>query len=408
MKLTDVELKYKLQQMELRALLEITEAINANHTEEEIFRIFYFTLRGSFDMQKFALFTVDAEQDWQCHIKHGIETELDDFPEEIRNIEGIRSTEGLTNSYITQFEWVYPVRHENKVLAYMLLTTNFAETETPARLQDRLDFIQALTNIVIVAIENRKLVRRRIQEEAIQRELDMARGVQQLLLPTSLPQNQKLQVAATYYPHHQVGGDYYDFYQLGESTFLLCIADVSGKGMPAAILMSNFQAALRMLVRQGVSLEVMVDELNGQIFASSKGDNYITAFICLYNHNKKKLTYVNCGHIPPLLVHNAGNCQHLNRGTTMLGAFRKLPFVNVGEVESLEQFTLFSFTDGLSETFNPADEEFGVERIEDIVCRNGQQKLEILHDKLMEELDTHREDLPYADDITMLSCRFAG
>ncbi len=395
--------------MELRALLEITQAINGNLPEEDIFRIFYFTLRGSLDMGKFALFTHSESGEWKLQIVHGTKNNAEsNLPDELLSVSGLCSTEELGTSSLEEFDWVYPVRHENRTLAYMLLSSDFKNLEANARLQDRLDFVQALTNIIMVAVENRKLVRRQIQEEAFQRELDMARKVQRLLLPTQLPQTEKLMVEATYFPHHQVGGDYYDFFTLTDTDFLICIADVSGKGMPAAILMSNFQAALKMLVRQGASLEVMVNELNSQIFASSKGDNFITAFFGLYDSQRQTLDYINAGHIPPILVVGSDDCRTLTKGTTMLGAFRKMPFLNFGQETGVKDFTFFGYTDGLSETFNAEDEEFGMKRIETIVCQSVNLDLSGLHQQVITELDKHRQDLPYSDDITIVSCRYSN
>jgi sigma-B regulation protein RsbU (phosphoserine phosphatase) len=109
-------------------------------------------------------------------------------------------------------------------------------------LQDGVKFIQALSNIIIVAIENKKLARKQLEQEAFRKELEIASDVQQFLFPDKLPNTERLKMEASYLPHDLVGGDYYDFIPINKNQFLLCVADVSGKGIPAALMMSNFQA----------------------------------------------------------------------------------------------------------------------------------------------------------------------
>ena len=403
MSVVDFEQRYRLQQLELKAMLEITQAINNNVAEDDLYRIFYFTLRGSLDIKKFAL-VVREEDNWVCQVNHGTEHDFSKagIPAALLQVETATGAENLEED-LKEYEWIFPIRHKERILAYLLVSNAVGGKGAQLSRQDRLDFVQALSNIIIVAIENKKLARRQLQEEVLRRELDLARGVQQFLLPNNLPQTTHLKVAATYIPHHQIGGDYYDFLRLNESKFLICIADVSGKGMPAAILMSNFQASLRTLMRQQIPLETAVRQLNEQIFESASGDNFITAFFGYYDEAAKSLTYINAGHIPPLLFKQDG-CQLLESGTTLLGIMPKLPFLNIGEVHDLDEFLFFCYTDGLSETFNEADEQFGMERLQDIISRNQSSELELLHRTIFAELDVYRGTVDYGDDITMLSC----
>src|SRR5690606_1346513 len=125
---------------------------------------------------------------------------------------------------------------------------------------------------------------------------------------------------ASYFPHQTVGGDYYDYVRLPEDKFLVCIADVSGKGIPAALLMSNFQASLQALVRQTTDLDYIIRELNFLVKQNSGGERFITFFAAIYDLKKRRLTYINAGHNPPLLI-SGGKILLLEQGTTVLGAF---------------------------------------------------------------------------------------
>ena len=405
MSVVDFEQRYRLQQLELKAMLEITQAINNNVAEDDLYRIFYFTLRGSLDIKKFALIVQNADV-WACPVQHGTQHDFtkEGIPASLFQLDKACTTELLEDT-LREYQWVFPIRHKERILAYLLVSNASSGKGAQLSRQDRLDFVQALSNIIMVAIENKKLARRQLQEEVLRRELDLARGVQQLLLPNKLPQTKHLKVAATYIPHHQIGGDYYDFLRLHDNKYLICIADVSGKGMPAAILMSNFQASLRTLMRQQAPLETAVRQLNEQIFESANGDNFITAFFGYYDEVAKTLTYINAGHIPPVLVRNGqSSSELLELGTTLLGIMPSLPFINIGEVKDLDEFLFFCYTDGLSETFNADEEQFGMERLQEFITQYSTDNLEQLHQSIINELDAYRGNLEYGDDITMLSC----
>jgi sigma-B regulation protein RsbU (phosphoserine phosphatase) len=185
---------------------------------------------------------------------------------------------------------------------------------------------------------------------------------------------------------------------------MVCIADVSGKGMPAAILMSNFQAVLRTLIRNAKSPEEVIKELNYQTWQNARGENFITFFMAVYDYDQKTLRYINCGHNHPILITKHG-LSTLSEGSTILGAFDPLPFLEMGEVKDLDNFSLFMFTDGLTETFDPDDEEFGQKRLETFLFEHKNKSLQQTHDDLMAVLESFKKGNSFGDDLTFLSCR---
>ena len=249
-----------------------------------------------------------------------------------------------------------------------------------------------------------KLARKQIEQEAYRKELEIAKQVQNYLIPNILPDENNLQLEASYIPHQDVGGDYYDYIPLENGDFIICVADVSGKGVPAALLMSNFQASLRTLVRNSSDLKQIIEELNFQINFSGNGENFITFFIAHYEKKQSKITYVNCGHNPPILLSN-GQKVLLDVGTTILGMFNPLPFIEVGSVEVNDDFLLFAYTDGVIETFDESGEEFGQERLEAILEKHASGDLAALHNIAFQALDEFRGTKAFHDDITMLSCK---
>jgi sigma-B regulation protein RsbU (phosphoserine phosphatase) len=212
---------------------------------------------------------------------------------------------------------------------------------------------------------------------------------------------------ASYLPHDRIGGDYYDYVPINKNQFLICVADVSGKGIPAALMMSNFQASLRTLLRQTPNLRDIIEALNYQVLENAKGEKFITFFAAIYDISLKSMVYINSGHNAPLLISKNGEIKFLEEGSTVLGALHPLPFINEGFVTDLDEFLLFCYTDGLTETINEEGEEFGVESIIDYFKekKNYYRDLRDIHHDFIVSLDKFKGRNGYHDDITILSCR---
>lgn len=210
---------------------------------------------------------------------------------------------------------------------------------------------------------------------------------------------------AFYKPHHSIGGDYYDLVQINDHKFLFCIADVSGKGIPAALLMSNFQASLRTLTRQTTLLQEIITELNYLVMSNAEGQHFITFFVAIYDMKSKRLKYVNSGHNPPIFSRNGDELELLTKGSTVLGAFEELPFLNVGIIEDLDKFLFCAFTDGLTEITNSKDEEFGDHQILKVVEKHKEEEPKKLNKCIIKSMEKFRGDNDYKDDITLFTCK---
>jgi phosphoserine phosphatase RsbU/P len=388
----------------LDSLLEVTLAINNNVPEEAIYKIYNFTLRANLNISKLALFVLDKV--WECKANFGTNTDFYSLtlPGEAlfyRGITQIKSTENAHEPF-DEFDLVIPIAHKKITLAYVFIGDGKTEDA-----KQRIDtvFVQTLSNIVIVAIENKKLARKQLQQEALNREMEIAQQVQLLLFPKKLPDSPRLNVKAGYFPHHSIGGDYYDFVRISPAEFLLCIADVSGKGIPAALLMSNFQASLRTMVRQTNHLTRIIEELNYLIYQNARGENFITFFAAIYNQTEKRLTYINAGHNPPFLSIPGQPLMPLEKGTTILGAFQPLPFLEENTLENLSEFTLLCYTDGVTEARNREDEEFGPERLAAFLEENRHLNPAALHEQLTNALNAFKGEKDFDDDVTLLTCK---
>lgn len=394
------EIKLEIKELELKSLFETIRAINANASEKDLYKIFKFIIRSNPNISKLALYVLDEQ--WDCKTFFGTRMDYGQIPldRRVMEIKEISEVPGGIR-YFEEFRRVIPVKHKNTVLAYVFVCET-EEVEDDSMLE--LDFIDALSNIIIVAIENKKLARREQRQQEYKKQLQIARNVQTMLFPKELPDEPALKVEASYLPHHTIGGDYYDFIEVDENRFLMCIADVSGKGIPASILMSNFQAALRVLSKRETSLEKIVEELNLLVMQNSMGENFITAFFARVNRQARTIEYINAGHNPPFLFSEDGH-QQLETGTTILGGFRELPFLEKGVVENMSSFLIFCFTDGFIETYNEKGEEFGEKHLLNFLKENLHLDQRDIHSKLISLLNTFKGENAYVDDITLLSCR---
>jgi sigma-B regulation protein RsbU (phosphoserine phosphatase) len=267
-------------------------------------------------------------------------------------------------------------------------------------------FIQTITNLIVVAIENHHMASEKIRQAAMRRELELAAQMQNILFPVSLPDTDRYRLSSVYLPHQEVGGDYYDFIQVNEHEFVLCMADVSGKGIPAALLCSNFQANLHAHVHVEPSLPALVRLLNQKVFSSAKGEKFITFFIARYNALTRELTYVNAGHNPPYLIHEKV-VYMLNEGSTALGMFEELPFVNPGKTFVPGGAFLHCYTDGVTEVENESGEDFGQFRLREFfTARIQEQDIRKQQQQLVDALTSFKGSGSYTDDITLLSCYF--
>ncbi|GEO04054.1 hypothetical protein AAE02nite_17180 [Adhaeribacter aerolatus] len=401
----DIKKELNLKRLELSALLEITQAINNNLPEYSLYKIFHFTLLAQLHINRLTLFVV--EDDWECKICFGTSynfKKLDTLPETITAISEITLISDLNLDYKWQeFETAIPVYQNNKLLAFVLIGNSQAYYSNIAALS----FVQTISNIIIVAMQNRRLARQRLAEEAIRNEIKIAREVQTMLFPKTLPNNQDVVVHASYIPHSSIGGDYYDCVDIDADRFLFCVADVSGKGVPASLLMSNFQAGLRTIVRQTDNLVKVVNELNHLIYNNAIAEKFITSFLGIYNRKTRELQYVNAGHNAPVMLYEDNSCQLLTEGSTMLGIFEELPFISVTKLQVPHKTLLLCYTDGLTEVFNLEEDEFGLENTIQFLKNSRYLSLSKLHVELLEEIKNHNQgSTAFQDDITLLSCRF--
>ena len=404
MKGKTIHKKVDYKSLELSSLQEITLAINNNLPEESLYKIFYFTLKTNLNVNKFVVYSFD--EIWKCTLQYGAKTDFIEkkLPNDILESNSILYYFNYSGEYegFSEFDIAIPVAYKNKVIAYIFL--GWAD-KSDIYFPSIVPFLRTVSNIILVAIENKKMARTEIEREKIKKELEIARSVQNHLFPKKLPNTDKIQIAATYLPHDLVGGDYYDFIPTIDNNFYICIGDVSGKGIPAALTMSNFQASLHTMIRMGLDLQKIIHELNHQLFTTTQNGTFITFFIAYIDLKEGLLHYINAGHNYPVLLFKNNEFWELETGTTVLGPIKNLPFVNVGVMELQNDSTLFLYTDGLNETENKHKIAFGTKTIIEHLKQYKNASAEEINTQLVNKLDKFRNGNPYADDITLVTCK---
>jgi sigma-B regulation protein RsbU (phosphoserine phosphatase) len=338
-------------------------------------------------------------------LKYGVP---DDFQlnlneDRLAEIEKIMTTGSDMPEWLSSFETIIPVNHNKQQLAFAFIGAS--THEDIVNLKDVIPFIHTITNIIVVAIENKRLTKESIRQAQIEKELELAARMQSMLFPAHIPHNSRIDLAATYLPHQMVGGDYYDYIELNEDELLICLADVSGKGISAALLMSNFQANLNAKAPLSKSLIELVNDLNESVNKSAKGEKFITVFLAIINTKDRIIKYVNAGHNPPL-IHCGNEFQLLDKGTTGLGMFEELPFIHEGQIAFEPGSTLFCYTDGVVEQENITGDLFGVEVLMELLQKNHQtNSMKELHVGVINSFNDFKKSVEPIDDVTLLSCR---
>jgi len=298
---------------------------------------------------------------------------------------------------------IVPMTHQNTVNGFIFLGNKLDQSEFT---EANLSFLSTLANMVIIALENSRLIRETIEKERLEEELNLAKSIQSRLLPESMPELEHYDIHGLNLPSKQVGGDYFDIIRISHKEYLFAIADVSGKGMPASLLMSNLQAGLHSLAGEQYTLDQTTSKLNGLIHRNTSVEKYITFFVMKLNLDSGDFQYVNAGHNPPYLFGGQPEPISLEDGGLILGMMPDAPYT-LGHGKLNPGNLLVLFTDGVTEAMNEDEEEFSESGVISFFQNQANDVCsEKLNESLLNTLNTFSmEDPNLSDDITMLTIR---
>jgi phosphoserine phosphatase RsbU/P len=393
--------RFKVSKFKLDALLDITLSINANLPTEDLLSKYEDILRHNLGIGKILIFK--RSDYWECLMNGG-------FPKHLEKIDVESSLLSITEiAFVTPdfgFEGVdiiIPVYNNNVHLAFVFIGDIEEEGEGMSPVLKHLNFIQTISSIIIVAIENIRLFNESLRQEAIKKELELAARMQKVLIPDNshMPQNDRVVVNGFYYPHYEVGGDYYDCIRLSETKTGFCIADVSGKGISAAMLMSNFQASLRALFTHEVQLEALINKLNSIVTINAAGEKFITFFVARYDHESGLFEYINAAHNPPVLYNTVtSSVCHLKASCVGLGMLEEIPLVRKSVIMIEEYSKLVCYTDGLSELKGEDGKEIGTKAIIRHISNLKPVEYNIM--EMIKELELPNNNPSTFDDVSII------
>ena len=297
----------------------------------------------------------------------------------------------------TQSEITVPICHGPQVIGVL----NLESDTLGAYHEGFLDILVALAGEAGIAIKNAQLNEEAIKSEELQKEMEIAGKIQQAILPQQLPHVENLDMAGKSIPCYAVGGDFYDVLKLSETQIGICIGDVSGKGVPGAIMMSVLYTSFRGKVFELKTTSEMVYALNNILCINTAEGRYATFFYCTLDFERLVMYYTNAGHNPPLIMKKSGDWIKLREGGFVLGFLRDQEYRQMTQLIDPGDIIVL-YTDGVTEVFNGEDELFGEDRLKKIIADNSQLCAKEIKNKIIEAVKDFALDKEQQDDITLV------
>ncbi|MBL8184252.1 MAG: SpoIIE family protein phosphatase [Blastocatellia bacterium] len=267
--------------------------------------------------------------------------------------------------------------------------------------EEHLNILTTLASVASIRVENATLIESRMERERMERELELATEIQQRFQPSAPPQVEGYEFQGISFSCFEIGGDYYDFIGRHDDKMVVALGDVSGKGTAAALLMSSLHAAIHAQISAKSTLDETVRSVNHYLAENTPSNRFVTLFIGELDPASGNLKYINAGHNPPLLGRADGTITLLDSGGLPLGLMSDAQYEG-GEITLGPGDVLVVYSDGVSEAVNPMDEEFGMERLTDVIRKNLRASAAGIRDKVESSLSAFTQTAPANDDITLL------
>src|SRR5919107_1775100 len=273
-----------------------------------------------------------------------------------------------------------------------LATSRFSE--------DHLKVLTTLGSVAAIRVENTRLLEEHLEQERFERELQLAREIQQRFQPSAPPPVPGYELQGISFPSYQIGGDYYDFI-LCSDRLVVALGDVSGKGTSAALLMSSLHAAVHAQVASCRPITETVGAVNRYLADNTPANRFVTLFYAELDPLTGSLSFINAGHNPPIIAHGGGTLEHLAAGGLPLGIIPEFDY-REGRTQLRPGDVLVAYSDGVTESQNPSGEEFGTARLQEAIAQNLHRSAAGIRDKIEAALSTFAQGTPAGDDVTLV------
>lgn len=387
----------------LGSLFELSKEFGLISENARVSKLLVYSIIGQFLVSKFAVVLLKGTKKEILESKYP-EMELMDALEDIdiSKIESSIDREKFSKTYNKldelNIELIVPMQLHGETKGLILLGKRINQSEYS---ETDIEFIYSIGSLAIISLENRRLFSEALEKQKMEEELEIARDIQRNLLPHSIPQYKRVDIAAYNIPSKQVGGDFYDIIPLDDNSFCIAIADVSGKGVPAALLMANLQAFLKIICKHGMSLSEATEIINDLVTENTMDGKFITFFWGVFDNKDLTFNYVNAGHNPPLLIRKKKIIK-LNKGGIILGVMKTFTPYESPTISLEKDDIIVLFTDGITEAMNKHGEEFSDERLEELVLKSSHLCVEEIAENIKNSVRDFAAGTLQSDDITLL------
>ncbi|WP_235603627.1 PP2C family protein-serine/threonine phosphatase [Balneola sp. EhC07] len=388
---------------DLNTLLELSKDFNLMVDRDEIARVFKFAMLGQMLIRTF-FFALDVDDEKSIVSISGIKEEpsKDDLDKifELDDVTHISENSDCEFLNENNIRLVIGLKFQNEKIGVVGVGLRGNKQEYGP---EEVNFLQSLGNLALLTIQKSLLLDERLQKQRMEEELNLAKNIQIGLLPDPLPEIDRFDLAAINISSRQVGGDYFDFIETPEKNHLVAIADVTGKGVPASLLMANLQSMLHALAPIDVTMSEATGSINDIIYNNTPADKFITFFWGIIADNGTKFKYVNAGHDPPILFRKGSDEPVLlEEGGVILGAMPTMMPYESAEIDLKPGDLIVFFTDGVTEAMNPEQtEEYETDRLKECIRKNRDKTAEEIQDAIITDINAFSNNIQY-DDITTI------
>ncbi len=390
---------------ELHTLFDISKEFNVTIDRNQITRIFKFALMGQMFVRTF-FFALDQGGIQSLMAQNGLKNDFS--PDDIKALFDLPSRVIPVNGELEKklpflqqnhIKLLVPLQIQNQKIAVIGVGQRI--NKEPYSESDY-NFLISFGNLAVISIQKSFLLEERIEKERLEKELKIARSIQEGLLPSVIPAVKGLEIAARNIPSQEVGGDYYDLIQLANSNVYIAIGDVTGKGIPASLIMANLQAVLHALAPLELSIEEKTARINDIIYKNTPPDKFVTFFWGIVNTDERTFTFVNAGHNPPLLFRKSADRPiELTSGGLILGAMPTLAPYQRDILHLQQGDVIVMYTDGVSEARNNKDMEYEEAGLIKCVSNIIDQPAEDIISGIIDDIQTFSNNT-ISDDLTLL------
>ncbi len=393
---------------EVNTLMEISRELIFLYEERDILNALVFAIMGQAMVSRIAVYLLSGNDDFRMKLEKGFHN----LPELITGLSDMSTIWNLTENMkyrerpiVQQLmndgaTVLIPMQYQKKIIGFIVLTDKMDGTPI---LESEYDFLFSLVTNVAVSLESAKLIKESIEKRRMENELKVARSIQENILPKDLPSNELWDIFGMNIPSREVGGDYYYVSQVNNKLYC-AIADVTGKSIPAALLVSTLHAGFKLLAEVNIDIETIVERLNNLIYESTSPEQFITFFVAVFDMDHHDMKYINAGHNPPIMIDIAGKVSELDAGGLLLGIIPNTHY-DIGRVPFDKINAILMFTDGFSEATDFDGNEFTEQRLKQLFADNKTKDVTSITHLIVDAVNTFKSKNELQDDMTIVTIK---